>query len=162
MNIFTLVLVPILSVFFMSSYVSIAVSAQAQNVDACGEFVKLLLSEDVQKSLAMNDNFVLSREAFREGGQKAVEYYNGEGGEYMFGYDYETGLPKDNRLKFSEQNINELEKIIESCSCTNAADAAINLILVEEMPAYFIGQKSLEEVAKVAQDRAQKVLDERG
>ena len=45
---------------------------------------------------------------------------------------------------------------------TNAADAAINLILVEEMPAYFIGQKSLEEVAKVAQDRAQKVLDERG
>ena len=70
--------------------------------------------------------------------------------------------PKDNRLMFSEQNINELEKIIESCSCTNAADAAINLILVEEMPAYFIGQKSLEEVAKVAQDRAQKVLDERG
>ena len=146
----------------VSPYVSIAVSAQAQNVDACGEFVKLLLSDDVQKSLAMNDNFVLSREAFREGGQKAVEYYNGEGGEYMFGYDYETGLPKDNRLKFSEQNINELEKIIESCSCTNAADAAINLILVEEMPAYFIGQKSLEEVAKVAQDRAQKVLDERG
>lgn len=146
----------------VSPYVSVAVSAQAQNVDACGEFVKLLLSEDVQKSLAMNDNFVLSREAFREGGQKAVEYYNGEGGEYMFGYDYETGLPKDNRLKFSEQNINELEKIIESCSCTNAADAAINLILVEEMPAYFIGQKSLEEVAKVAQDRAQKVLDERG
>ena len=146
----------------VSPYVSVAVSAQAQNVDACGEFVKLLLSEDVQKSLAMNDNFVLSREAFREGGQKAVEYYNGEGGEYMFGYDNETGLPKDNRLKFSEQNINELEKIIESCSCTNAADAAINLILVEEMPAYFIGQKSLEEVAKVAQDRAQKVLDERG
>lgn len=146
----------------VSPYVSIAVSAQAQDVDACGEFVKLLLSDDVQKSLAINDNFVLSREAFREGGLKAVEYYNGEGGEYMFGYDYETGLPKDNRLMFSEQNINELEKIIESCSCTTAADAAINLILVEEMPAYFIGQKSLEEVAKIAQDRAQKVLDERG
>lgn len=146
----------------VSPYVSIAVSAQAQNVDACGEFVKLLLSDEVQESLAMNDNFVLSREAFREGGRKAVEYYNGEGGEYMFGYDFETGLPLDNRLKFSEQNINELEKIIESCSCTSAADAAINLILVEEMPAYFVGQKSLEEVAKIAQDRAQKVLDERG
>ncbi len=146
----------------VTPYVSIAVSAQAQNVDACGEFVKLLLSDEVQESLAMNDNFVLSREAFREGGRKAVEYYNGEGGEYMFGYDLETGLPLDNRLKFSEQNINELEKIIESCSCTSAADAAINLILVEEMPAYFVGQKSLEEVAKIAQDRAQKVLDERG
>ena len=80
----------------------------------------------------------------------------------MFGYDYETGKPNDNRIKFSEQNISELEKIIDSCSCTSSADAAINLILVEEMPAYFLGQKSLEEVAKIAQDRAQKVLDERG
>ena len=146
----------------VSPYCSIAISAQAQNVDACGEFVKLLLSDEVQESLAMSDNFVLSREAFREGGKKAVEYYNGEGGEYMFGYDYETGKPSDNRIKFSEQNISELEKIIDSCSCTNSADAAINLILVEEMPAYFLGQKSLEEVAKIAQDRAQKVLDERG
>ena len=146
----------------VSPYCSIAISAQAQNVDACGEFVKLLLTDEVQESLAMSDNFVLSREAFREGGKKAIEYYNGEGGEYMFGYDYETGMPNDNRIKFSEQNINELEKIIDSCSCTNSADAAINLILVEEMPAYFLGQKSLEEVAKIAQDRAQKVLDERG
>ena len=146
----------------VSPYVSVAISAQAQNVDACGEFIKLLLSDDVQKSLAMNDNFVLNREAFREGARTAVEYYNGEGGEYMFGYDYETGLPTDNRIKFSEQNVEELEKIIESCSCTSAADAAINLILVEEMPAYFVGQKSLEEVAKIAQDRAQTVLDERG
>ncbi len=146
----------------VSPYVSVAVSAQAQNVDACGEFVKLLLSDEVQESLAMSDNFVLSREAFREGGKKAIEYYNGEGGEYMFGYDNETGKPSDNRIKFSEQNISELEKIIDSCSCTNSADAAINLILVEEMPAYFLGQKSLEEVAKIAQDRAQKVLDERG
>ena len=146
----------------VSPYCSIAISAQAQNVDACGEFVKLLLTDEVQESLAMSDNFVLSREAFREGGKKAIEYYNGEGGEYMFGYDYETGMPNDNRIKFSEQNISELEKIIDSCSCTNSADAAINLILVEEMPAYFLGQKSLEEVAKIAQDRAQKVLDERG
>lgn len=146
----------------VSPYVSIAVSSQAQNVDACGEFVKLLLSDEVQESLAMSDNFVLSREAFREGGKKAIEYYNGEGGEYMFGYDYETGKPSENRIKFSEQNISELEKIIDSCSCTNSADAAINLILVEEMPAYFLGQKSLDEVAKIAQDRAQKVLDERG
>ncbi len=143
-------------------YVSVAISAQAQNVDACGEFIKLLLSDDVQKDLAMNDNFVLNREAFREGGLTAVEYYNGEGGDNMFGYDYETGMPTENRIKFSEQNINELEKIVESCSVMYSADAAINLILVEEMPAYFVGQKSLEEVAKIAQDRAQKVLDERG
>ena len=145
-------------------YVSVAISAQAQNIDACGEFVKLLISDDVQKSLAMSDNFVINREAFREGGMKAVEFYNGEGGENMFGYDYETGMPieESKRIKFSEQNINDMEKIIESCSSMYSADAAIDLILVEELPAYFLGQKSLEDVARVAQDRAQKVIDERG
>jgi hypothetical protein len=40
-------------------------------------------------------------------------------------------------------------------------DQAVNIILIEEMPAYFTGQKSLEDVVKIAQDRVQKVLDER-
>jgi hypothetical protein len=55
-----------------------------------------------------------------------------------------------------------MENIVLSCSSCNAADAAINIILIEEMPAYFSGQKPLSEVVAVAQDRAQKVLDERG
>ena len=42
------------------------------------------------------------------------------------------------------------------------ADSEINIILIEEMPAYFLGQKDLDAVVKIAQDRAQKVLDERG
>ena len=71
-------------------------------------------------------------------------------------------IEESKRIKFSEQNINDMEKIIESCSSMYSADAAIDLILVEELPAYFLGQKSLEDVARVAQDRAQKVIDERG
>ena len=35
------------------------------------------------------------------------------------------------------------------------------MILIEEMPAYFLGQKDLDSVIRIAQDRAQKVLDER-
>ena len=44
----------------------------------------------------------------------------------------------------------------------NSADSEIMLILMEEMPAYFLGQKDLDAVVKIAQDRVQKVLDERG
>ena len=142
--------------------VSVSVSAQAQNTDACGEFVKILLSDDVQTNLAMNDNLVLNREAFRNAGKVAIEYYNGEGGEGMFGYDWDTGLPTENRIKFSDKNIDDLEKIIESCSGINSSDASINLILAEEMQPYFLGQKSLEEVSRIAEDRVQKVIDERG
>ena len=146
----------------VSPYVSIAVSAQAHDVDACGEFVKILISDEIQTNLAKNDNFVLSREAFRTAGASAIEFYNGEGGEGMFGYDWNTGLPIENPIKFSDKNLDDMEKIIDSCSGSVSPDAAINLILAEEMQPYFIGQKSLDEVVRIAQDRVQKVLDERG
>ena len=38
---------------------------------------------------------------------------------------------------------------------------SISLIIYEEIPAYFEGQKSFEDVAKVINDRAQTVLNER-
>ena len=44
----------------------------------------------------------------------------------------------------------------------NTSDAAISKIISEEMPAYFSGQKDLEDVIEIMQDRVQKVLDERG
>jgi len=36
------------------------------------------------------------------------------------------------------------------------------MILIEEMPAYFLGQKDLDSVIKIVENRIQKVLDERG
>ena len=142
-----------------SPHVSIAISAQAINADACGEFVKLLMSEEVQESLAMNDEFVLSRTAFRKISKMAVDYYNGEGRQYVFGIaDSNNGKG----IKFSQENIDEMEKIISSCTRSNTSDAAIDLILIEEMPAYFLGQKDLNSVIAIAQDRVQKVLSERG
>ena len=143
----------------LTPYISVAVSAQALDVDACAEFVKLLLSDEVQLDFAMKDNLVLNREAFREAGRACVDYYNGEGYEYNFGYDDNA---MRNRITFSEQNIDDLEEIVMSCTSMNSTDAAINLILIEEMPAYFSGQKSLDDVIAIAQDRVQKVLDERG
>ena len=140
-------------------YISVAVSAQAQNADACGEFVKLLLSDELQLDFAMKDNFVISRAAYKEGAKACVEYYNGEGYANYFGED---AAESKNRYIFSDKNIDDMEKIIESCSGMSSRDAAINLILIEEMPAYFTGQKDIKDVVAIAQDRVQKVLDERG
>ena len=49
-----------------------------------------------------------------------------------------------------------------SCSKMDSPDASIDLIIMEEMPAYFSGQKDLISVVNILQDRVQKVLDERG
>ena len=68
-----------------SSLCSVAISAQAPDIDACGEFVKILLSDEIQTSIAMNDYFVLNRSAFRAAGLSANEYYNNGGRECSSG-----------------------------------------------------------------------------
>ena len=141
----------------ISSYTSIAISAQASNPDACKEFVKLLLSDEVQNELALKGQFTLNRELFKEHGKKAVEYFNKNGIEEYY-YD---DTPKS-KFNFTDEYVDALEKTILDCSKLNSEDSAINLVLVEEMPAYFSGQKELSDVIKIAQDRVQKVLDERG
>ncbi len=135
---------------------SIAISAQAADAGACGEFVKLLMGSDSQRMNAMNDCFVLDRQIFRECAKVAIEYYNSQEG---FGY---FGDPGNTNFKFTEAHIDAMERIILSCSGAKSTDSAINLILIEEMPSYFSGQKDLAAVAAIAQDRVQKVIDERG
>ena len=138
---------------------SVAISAQADNVDACGEFVKILLSEEVQADIAMNDCFVINREAFRKAGNAAIEYYNNGGSAFSGGNGGSSGgLGR----QFSIEDVDFVERTILSCSRSCSEDASISIILIEEMPAYFLGQKDLDAVVKIAQDRVQKVLDERG
>lgn len=141
-----------------TSQCSVAISAHAVNVDACGEFVKILLSDDIQSYIAMNDNFVLNRNVFRNAGEAANNYYNNGGQECSNG----SGIFLPVGKKYSEEHIDEIERVVLSCSKISTEDSEISIILIEEMPAYFLGQKNLDAVIKIAQNRVQKVLDERG
>ena len=141
--------------------ISVAISTHAVNIDACVEFAKILLSDDVQNELVMSDKFVLNRDAFKKGCNAAIEYFNTEeGSQNMF--DYAAGTYVTSHMKFTSEDIDNLESVIMSCSKMDSSDSAINAILIEEMPAYFLGQKDLDSVVVIIQDRAQKVLDERG
>ena len=140
------------------AWVSVAVSAQSTDVNACAEFAKLFLSDDIQTGFAEQEYLVLNREAFRKVGLAAVDYYNGAGVRRLASQGYPI---TENRFVYSTKDIDDLEKIVLSCSGMKAEDSAISIILIEEMPAYFTGQKDLDAVVNIAQDRVQKVLDER-
>lgn len=141
--------------------ISVAVSTHAANKEVCIEFVKILLSDEVQGELALSDRFVLNRNEFRKVCEQAIDYYNIPEVQRT-AFDYSIGTDVRINIEFTTDDIDNLEKIILSCSKMNSPDSAINLILAEEMPAYFLGQKDLDAVIKIAQDRVQKVLDERG
>ena len=146
----------------LTTTLSVAVSAQAVNVDACAEFAKLLLSDEIQTKLARSDRFTVNREVYKKNESLVLDYCNGPRGNQEFGMNYRTFEPIKNRIKFTTDDLDLLENIILSCSHFDSTDASINIILIEEMPPYFVGQKDLKSVIKIAQDRAQKVLDERG
>ena len=146
----------------LTTILSVAVSAQAVNVEACAEFAKLLLSDEIQTKYAVSDHFTVNREVYKKNEGLILDYCNGARGNQEFGIDRRTFEPVKNRMKFTEDDISYLEKIILNCSHFNSSDASVNIILIEEMPPYFLGQKDLNSVIKIAQDRAQKVLDERG
>ena len=141
-----------------STLSSVAISAKATNIDACAEFVKILLSDEIQKDYALDDYFVLNRNSFREAAETAIVYYNNGGQAVNMG----TGVHLINGEPFTDKDTDNVEKIILSCSTLEKSDADISKILVEEMPPYFLDQKDLDSVIKIAQDRVQKVLDERG
>ena len=135
-----------------------AISANSADPDACGEFLKMLLTDESQAGLAKNGYLSINREIFRETGYQAVDYLNSISVSAHF---EEGGHPSKNRVTFTKKHIDQLEQTLLNCTTMKYTDPDIEKILVEEMPAYFSGQKSLEETAKIAQDRVQKVLDER-
>ena len=143
------------------SKISVAISKNCVDKKSCIEFVKTLISDEIQLKLVMNDQFVINRNAFRQGCNAAIEYYNTEDGSQNL-FDYAAGTYVTSHMKFTSEDIDRLERIVLSCSKCDTEDSAINLILIEEMPAYFLGQKDLDSVVKIVQNRAQKVLDERG
>ena len=57
--------------------------------------------------------------------------------------------------------VGEYEKMIESCKSMSTFDPALELIVQEEIPAYFSGQKSLDEVINIINDRSKTYLSER-
>lgn len=140
--------------------ISVAVSSQAVDIDACVEFVEILLSDDIQSKLAYSDMLVINRDALTEVCNAAIDYYNTDTGSQNV-FDYAQGTYVSVQTKFTSEDIDNLFDAIESCSGMSRSDAEISIIIIEEMPPYFLGQKDLESVVAIIQDRAQTVLDER-
>lgn len=140
-------------------YYNVAVSAHALDVGACCEFVKTLLADDVQYQLAKSGMVPINREAFRKAGLEAIDYFNTVSINATYA---NTDTPPKNRVTFTKAHLDDIENTILSVTYVYESDPDIERVIYEEMPAYFTGQKSLDEVVKIAQDRVQKVLGERG
>ena len=134
----------------------LAISSESSQIDACWEFIKVCLSEDVQTEIAYryNTNGVIPV-LKTEFDAQLKEAMNPE----MAGTLYDWfGNPVQ---AMTEVQAQEYRDLIDSLDTPASSDNEILGIILEEVPAYFNDQKSAEEVASLIQDRVQTLVYER-
>ncbi|MBO7426752.1 MAG: extracellular solute-binding protein [Clostridiales bacterium] len=143
-----------------STQQTVGISASTASKDACVEFVKALLSPEVQK---LCDTNPISKEAAESIVDEALTSLNEEYRKNVeeYGYSDEEAImmgyskPKDNA---KEIYLNSLDKV----DSVYMFDTSIETIVSEEAQAYFSGQKSVDEFIANLENRVQTVLNEQG
>lgn len=122
---------------------SVSVASQTAYPEECKEFVKILMSFEAQEFYASSGCNVINRNACAE----AIK----ESKDNLALMDY---VVPDNAVE-------SYVSVIEGITDVYVDDPSVSLILSEEMPAYFLDQKELDDVLVIAEDKRQLIIDER-
>ena len=142
---------------------SVAISAQTDEEDACKDFVRTLLTDEIQYDFGKFDGASPIRiSSFEQAACDVVDLYNDM-------YEVYSGMYTTGELRVMDlpwhsidySIVYEYEEVIASCTYINFTDPSIVAIVREEMPSYFCGQKTLDEVITIIEERTQTLLDER-
>ena len=126
-------------------------------------FIETLLSDDVQKSLCdqagtFQNEFPINKKAFDEIGTECIDIFNNQ-----IDRDYSLMFGSSDRssMHVEKENLGTLRNVTESVDHIYKSDADIDIIVYEEIQPYLAGDKSLDDVIKVMNDRARTVMNER-
>ena len=128
----------------------VSISAGTIDVEPCIEFVKLLLSYDIQSTKFCNP---INRDALRFTAEEKLEAYNSSL-DRLLETDPSAGQ------KMTSDAIDKYIELLSSSYGGINIGSEIENILREESSAYFNGSKSLDDVIPVMQNRVQTVLNE--
>ena len=137
----------------IGSELSVSISAHSYDLSSCKKFLSILLSEDIQNSIERN--IPINKNCAKNQALEEIEANN---------KTVERNADNKWAGKGKKLDASMADSYIEQLSSAKTSSFVyhnISLIIYEEIPAYFEGQKSFEEVAVTINDRAQKVLDER-
>lgn len=144
---------------YIDSSVAIAATADEEAQNAAWDFIKIMLSEDVQKKEQTGNPVNIA--AYTYNAQSAVNLMNAQYDSYLkVGMD-EDELAMDGIYRTDEEIVDYLVEIANSVTSVNSIDSSVKVIIHEEMAPYFVGQKDIDSVLVIINDRAQTVFDER-
>ena len=129
--------------------ISIGISAMAPSAVADGawEFIRSCLGDDVQTLIARGYTNPMNKSIFDSTAKEVLERYNHS--------EASLGIAID------ESVITSYKDILQSASVLEGQDPAVLNIIREEIPAYFLDQKSLDEVLGIINNRVSTLVKER-
>ena len=143
---------------------SVGVSSYTACPEACKAFVKMLVGDDMQYLFARYDglsvNSTAQAEVCREFAGRANASYD-----VMIQYwkDYQIDA-LDQFVTTSDPDLlaQQMDGYIRSACGLHVVDTAVSIIVREEIQAYFAGDKTIEEVMGIIQNRVDLCMKERG
>ncbi len=142
---------------------SVTVNAKSKHTDACREFVSVMLSPSVQECYAKADKTPVNKTAFETYALKIMDTFNLESDRTAVALS-DTDLAM-NRLSLNhvtQEDIKYYESLIETGDHLPYSDSAVMLIIREEIQPYLAGQKSIDDVIDIIENRVATVKKERG
>lgn len=141
---------------------AVSMSASTQYTDGCMEFISTLLSKPVQDIYSTQCGIPVNVASYEESAAITLEMYNRERDELLqMGIVDLRDLGMASRAD-GDDVIYRYEDYIRSCTSSFGSDPAVTIIIREEMPGYFEGQKTLDEVIEIIMDRVSTYINERG
>lgn len=137
----------------IGSNLAVSVSSHSSDIDSCKKFLNILLSDDIQKTLF--SSIPISKKCAKELALAEINQHNDSIAKNASNKYAKSGKALDTAI--ADRYIDQLSKATTSGFVYHS----ISLIIYEEIPAYFEGQKSFEEVAETINNRAQTVLNEK-
>ena len=122
---------------------SVGIASSCPLVDEAVEFVKVLV-----------DNNPISIDALRTAAEDELARTQ-QKPEWMSDHEFEY-------YRCDEEDVERYMDIMTSSSTVYSADSDISVIIYEEMQPYFAGDKTIDEVIPIIEDRCQTVINERG
>lgn len=136
-------------------------NAASEHKEGVWEFMTFLLREENQYFIGVSGflgNFPVSLQAFKEVGEYYIE--NGSSHGYFVNNIVMAPGIEYGAMEFTEEQLAEVEQLLLIGKLTPWRSRVIMNIIVEECDAYFSGDKTIEEVCDVTQNRVQLYLDE--
>lgn len=138
---------------------SLAIMEKAKNPDGAWEFIKTLLTDEVQEKVG---EFPVKLSALNKLAEKAKErpYWENEGKKEYYDDQVWIGNQSFTITPNTDADNERMMNFIKSVNTVYEYDTDLLKIIDEEVQAYFSGQKSVDEVADIIQNRASTYINE--